>query len=156
MVKFAPSLWCDTRQLREWVRVSCRAPEDASNQPLSLRVVRAPGRGQHYELVRAGVASLVLQPRRGQSSSFSIEWSKWGTRTLDVRFDAGASQPTLEFDQGAPVSKAGGPRCEDVCPSRQLFFTATGDCSIPCGEGYRCYPGTEETAAMCICDRCQL
>lgn len=155
-VGHAPSLWCDTRQLREWIRVSCRAPEDATNQPTSLRVVQPPGRGQHYELVRSGVASLVLQPRRGASSAYSFEWSKWGARTLRVSFEAGADRPTVAFDAGAPTSPRGGPRCEDVCPERQLFFNPMGNCSFPCGAGYRCYPGSEESAAMCICDRCEL
>lgn len=155
-VGHAASLWCDTRELREWIRVSCRAPEDAANQPTSLRVVRAPARGQHYELVRSGVASLVLQPRRGVTSSFAFEWSKWGARTLDVRFDAGTERPVVAFDAGGPAGARPGPRCEDVCPERQVFFNPMGNCSFPCGAGYRCAPGGEEVAAMCICDRCEL
>lgn len=153
-VKYSSSLWCETLALREWIRVSCRGKPGAQNQPIGLKVGKAPKLGQHYELSREGVASLVLQPRKGQTSEFTFEWSNWGKRTLTVSFPDAAEKPELNFDKAAPAGKAGLPRCEDVCGAMPIYHNYLSDCAYSCGEGYKCEwwgEGSERTA-MCVCE----
>jgi hypothetical protein len=72
-VKYASTLWCETRTLREWVRVSCRARPGAANAPVGVEVTKKPSRGQSYVFSREGqVTSVVLQPRKGQSSELTF------------------------------------------------------------------------------------
>lgn len=153
IVKYSSSLWCETLALREWIRVSCRGKPGAQNQPTGLAVAKAPKLGQHYELAREGVASLVLQPRKGQTSEYTFEWSNWGKRTLTVSFPDSAEKPELNFDKAAPAGKSGLPRCEDVCAGMPIHHNYLSDCAYPCGEGYKCewWNSGEERTAMCVC-----
>jgi hypothetical protein len=153
IVKHSSSLVCETSALREWIRVSCRGKPGQPNQPTALKVVKAPKKGQHYEFTKDGVASLVIQPRKGQTSEFSFEWSNWGTRNLTVTFPEGSEKPEIYFDKAAPAGKAGLPRCEDVCGVLRIFHNYMSDCANPCGDGYKCewWGDGNERTAMCVC-----
>lgn len=152
-VKHSSSLFCETLALREWIRVSCRGKPGAPNQPSGLKVAKGPKKGQHYELTREGVTSLVFQPRKGQNSEYTFEWSNWGSRTLTVSFPENADKPEMAFDKAAPAGKAGLPRCEDVCATMPIHHNYLSDCAYPCSEGYKCeWWGTgEDRTAMCVC-----
>jgi hypothetical protein len=153
-VKFASSLWCETRTIREWVRVSCRVKTGASNTPTDVQATKKPGRGQFYVFTRKeSVTSVVLQPRVGHTSEYAFTWSNWGTRTLKVSWPQGAQKPTLEFDKGGPTSKDGLPKCEDVCPVGTLYHQMMSDCKYGCGDGYRCdwFSDGGQRTAMCMC-----
>lgn len=152
-VKHSSSLLCETSALREWVRVSCRGKPGAPNQPTALKVTKGPKKGQHYELTREGVTSLVLQARKGQPSEYTFEWSNWGSRTLTVSFPDTADKPEIAFDKPAPAGKAGLPRCEDVCATMPIHHNYLSDCAYPCGEGYKCewWNSGDERTAMCVC-----
>lgn len=152
-VKYSSSLFCETSALREWIRVSCRGKPGAPNQPTGLKVTKAPKKGQHYELTREGVTSLVFQPRKGQTSEYSFEWSNWGTRTLTVSFSETSDKPELAFDKPAHAGKSGLPRCEDVCAAMPIYHNYLSDCAYPCGDGYKCewWNSGEERTAMCVC-----
>jgi hypothetical protein len=153
MVKHSSGLFCETSALREWIRVSCRGKPGAPNQPTGLKVAKAPKKGQHYELTREGVTSLVFQPRKGQTSEYTFEWSNWGTRTLTVTFPDSAEKPEIAFDKPAPAGKDGLPKCEDVCGAMPIHHNYLGDCAYPCGDGYKCewWNSGDERTAMCVC-----
>lgn len=153
IVKYSSGLLCETSALREWIRVSCRGKPGAPNQPTNLKVNKAPKKGQHYELTREGVTSLVLQPRKGQTSEFTFEWSNWGARTLTVSFPESSDKPEVSFDKPAPAGKAGLPRCEDVCGAMPIFHNYLSDCAYSCGDGYKCewWDSGDERTAMCVC-----
>jgi len=153
IVKYSSGLLCETLALREWIRVSCRGKPGAPNQPTGLKVAKAPKKGQHYELTREGVTSLVLQPRKGQTSEYTFEWSNWGARTLTVSFPENSEKPEIAFDKAAPAGKTGLPRCEDVCSTMPIHHNYMSDCAYPCGEGYKCewWDSGDERTAMCVC-----
>ncbi len=152
IVKHSSGLLCETLALREWIRVSCRGKPGAPNQPTDAKLLKAPKKGQHYLFSRESVASLVIQPRKGQTSEFTFEWTNWGTRTLSVSFPENAEKPVLAFDTAAPSNK-GLPLCRDLCSMMYVYHNFESDCKSPCADGYKCewWNSGPDRTAMCVC-----
>lgn len=95
-VRHSTALRCETKFLREWLRVSCRG-----DKVQDLVVTRRDGlaKGEVLTYAKAGsVTSLVLPIRGSLEVTVDYRWSDIGTRTLTVRHAAGAKVPELYFD----------------------------------------------------------
>lgn len=101
-VRHSTPLNCETKLVREWLRVSCRTSEKTSNQITDVKLTRGKDFGAIPVFVKKGVASIVTQVKPGIDADWTFEWNEWGKRVLTVKWPNGAPSPTYEFDQSAP------------------------------------------------------
>jgi hypothetical protein len=102
-VRHSSPLGCETKMVREWLRVSCRTG-DGSNQIQDVKVLDSRG-VKSYEIFtyqRQGVASIVLPIRRPIEATVRFRWTQWGPRVLSIRYPHGAPAPQIYFDRSAP------------------------------------------------------
>lgn len=101
-VRHSTPLNCETKLVREWLRVSCRTSDSSANQIQGVKLTRGNDSGGIPPFVKKGVASIVTQVKPGIDADWTFEWSQWGKRVLTVKWPHGAPAPTYEFDQSAP------------------------------------------------------
>lgn len=101
-VRHSTPLNCETKLVREWLRVSCRTSDNSANQIQGVKLTRGQDFGAIPPYMKKGVASIVTQVKPGIDADWTFEWSAWGKRVLTVKWPHGAPAPTYEFDQSAP------------------------------------------------------
>jgi hypothetical protein len=152
-VRNAKKLGCETKFVREWLRVSCRAGEDKQSQITGLKWIE-PGKkpADFYELVKANsVASVVFPIRKDTSVRVEFSWTNnpandtgGFSRLLIVSWKAGLPKPAVYFNQASPkdLSK---PACTAVCGLP--FFPGRG--TMPCPPGM--IPDGDPEVNGCVC-----
>jgi len=108
-VRHSSPLGCETKMVREWLRVSCRTAR-GGNQISDVSVLEASG-VKKYEIFtfkREGVASIVLPIRHPIEAKVRFLWSQWGARTLTISYPQGAPAPKIHFDRTAPGGATAG------------------------------------------------
>jgi len=98
-VRNSSALGCETKMVREWLRVTCRMLSK-DNAPTGVQVIRPTGDREYFVFNSGGVASLVMPVRAGVDAEARYTWSKWGTRTLRVSWALGAPAASMGFDRG--------------------------------------------------------
>ena len=98
-VRNSSSLGCETKMVREWLRVTCRTLAK-DNAPTGVQVIRPTGDKEYFVFNSAGISSLVMPVRSGVDAEARYTWAKWGTRTLRVSWSPGASSASMSFDRG--------------------------------------------------------
>lgn len=98
-VRNSSALGCETKMVREWLRVTCRTLAK-DNAPIGVQVIRPAGDREYFVFNSGGVASLVMPVRSGVDAEARYTWPKWGTRTLRVSWPIGASSASMTFDRG--------------------------------------------------------
>jgi hypothetical protein len=98
-VRNSSALGCETKMVREWLRVTCRTLQK-DNAPTGVQVIRPSGDHEYFVFNSASVASLVMPVRSGVDAEARYTWPKWGTRTLRVTWAAGAPSASMGFDRG--------------------------------------------------------
>ena len=144
-VRHSSSLGCETKQVREWLRVQCtsRNPADtASVGGLSAEVAPGsrPGGARVFNFKNPFGAYLPVVPGASHRASFTGDW---GTRYLTVTWPIGAPAPTMAFDQPAEAPSCRGP---SECPGQVC-------CSVPGGRSFcaqACDLGLQ--AQVCVTD----
>lgn len=110
---------CDTRMVREWLRVQCvdRSPERGT--PVSIEVTqgRAPKeryKGENLSMVN-DITTLIVPVRPGTDFAANFNWAK-GSDVLSVKWPAGQPESAREIkfaraesDGAAPVEGAAPP-----------------------------------------------
>lgn len=97
-VSGSSALHCETKMMREWLRVNCR--RNGVHAPIDVRSDHAEGQ-QAYVYKNIGtVTSAVVQVVRGKQYRASFVWDSggrhWGSE-LHVSWPAGAPRPTMYF-----------------------------------------------------------
>ncbi|MEZ4373184.1 MAG: hypothetical protein R3B07_20345 [Polyangiaceae bacterium] len=100
-VRHSTPLGCETKLIREWLRVSCRTLGNGSNQVLSAALTEGKNAGGIPAFVKKGVASVVMQVRKNGFAVWTFTWSEWGSRKLTVSWPNGNPRPIIEFDRTA-------------------------------------------------------
>jgi hypothetical protein len=99
-VQGSSALGCETKMLREWLRVSCRA-RPGQMPPVSVSTVSHGGQ-QHYPGMYGTTASLVVQVVPGKPYRASYRWAddsgNFDAQFLVVNWPAGAPRPTIYFE----------------------------------------------------------
>lgn len=151
-VRNARSLWCETKAVREWLRVSCRSAEMAPNQVAGVVNDGAPV-GEVYTFNGERVASAVIAVRPGTDARLTYNWTNWGERTFSVKYPKDAASPQLGFNRGGPKGRDGVPLCDDVCFLR-WHHKSDLTCNTPCEPGFRCeqWRDSGEVIITCVCD----
>lgn len=96
-VRGSSALNCETKMLREWLRVSCR--KNAEHGEPSKVETFASGQ-QHFQFPAAGVAasgvtSVVVQVVRRKNFSAKFSWADNHVATLKLSWPHGAPNPTI-------------------------------------------------------------
>lgn len=92
-VKGSSALGCETKIVREWLRVSCRGKNDTGGTPTKLRVVKG-GRDEAMIFASAGVTSLVVPFVEGTDLAVAFSWTD-KSHPLTIRWPRGAPQPPV-------------------------------------------------------------
>ncbi len=94
------ALGCETKGVREWVRVSCRGDEPARGKPIAVKVERGGG-AETFVFSSGGVASLVFPFEVGTDVQALFTWERQRHRMIS-QWPRGAPQPTAygKFNPG--------------------------------------------------------
>jgi hypothetical protein len=88
-------LGCETKMVREWLRVSCRGKNDKGGEPTTVDN-KTGGGGEHYLFAKNKVTSLVMPVLRGQKYEAVFAWTD-KKQVLVVEWPSGAPSPTIKF-----------------------------------------------------------
>jgi hypothetical protein len=100
-VRHSTPLNCETKLVREWLRVSCRSSEKGPYLIEGVKLTSGKDHGGIPPFVKKGVASIVTQVKKGMSAEYTFDWGNF-TRKLTVSWPNGAPNPTIEFDSPPP------------------------------------------------------
>ncbi len=95
-VRHSTPLRCETKFLREWLRVSCRG-EAVQDLAVIKREGIIAGEVMTYARPKS-VASLVMPIRGSLEVTVAYRWTTIGARLLTVRYAAGTKIPEIYFD----------------------------------------------------------
>ena len=102
-VKGSSALNCETKMVREWLRVSCRGKNFSGGEPTGVTVTSGGGRGDDFVFSSAGVASLVVRFVEGVDVQAQFTWSD-RSHALRVWWPRGAPEPPPKGEfQGVPA-----------------------------------------------------
>lgn len=168
-VKGSSALGCETKIVREYLRVSCRGKNDSGGTPTNV-IIRKGGRGEAFTYVGAGVATLVVPFVEGIDFAADFSWTD-RSHTLVVKWPRGAPRPPmvgvfegakspLDGSAGQPMSgeklcachkmATGATTCDDLIgsPNGDCERTYANDCIkfVECARGEpgsppKCQPG---------------
>ena len=94
-VRNSTPLGCETKMLREWLRVSCRGENSHGVTPVDVQ--KGAGCGSDtYVFARGGVTSVVTPVLRGKSCAVAFTWTE-GQHDLVVTWPGGAPRPSIAF-----------------------------------------------------------
>ncbi len=168
-VKGSSALNCETKIVREYLRVSCRGKNDTGGAPKGV-AVRRGGRGEALTYVGAGITSLIVPFVEGIDFAADFSWTD-KSHTLTVKWPRGAPKPVVVgVFEGAksPLDGTAGdaaiadrlcachkkvrgaPTCDDLIGSANAdcdrTYAADCDMLLACSRGEpgawpRCLPG---------------
>lgn len=91
-VKGSSKLGCETRMVREWLRVSCRGKNATGGEPSNVTLKKGGGHGDTFTFARNKVASLVCPFVDGTDIVAEFEWTD-SKHELVVSWPHGAPTP---------------------------------------------------------------
>jgi hypothetical protein len=92
---------CETKQVREWLRVKCTRTQTA--WPLAVDIERDDGH-ETLALVMPSAVSLVIPIVANRELAAKIRWTD-RTRVLRVQWPSGQATPTIGFDEPSEVAE---------------------------------------------------
>jgi hypothetical protein len=96
-VRGSSKLNCETKMVREWLRVSCRGKSFSGGEPTGVSVTKGGGRGDDYTFSNTGVASLVVRFVEGVDLEAEFSWSD-ASYKLKVFWPHGAPEPPAKAE----------------------------------------------------------
>jgi hypothetical protein len=91
-VKGSTKLNCETKMVREWLRVSCRGKNDTGGEAKNVTIKKGGGRGDTFVLPGNKLASLVCPFVNGTDLVAEFEWTD-KKKELVVSWPHGAPEP---------------------------------------------------------------
>jgi hypothetical protein len=92
VVRGSSKLNCDTKMVREWLRVSCRGKNFSGGKPTKVTTLSGGGRGSDFVYSGKGVTSLVVRFVEGVNLKAKFRWSD-RSHVLHVYWPRGAPRP---------------------------------------------------------------
>ncbi|MCL2824556.1 MAG: hypothetical protein FWD57_11240 [Polyangiaceae bacterium] len=156
-VRHSSSLRCETKKVREWLRVRCPYTVTGGGGG-EVRVVRSTHTGEIRTKSYSSPMEAIIPVLPGSSHNLTF-MGDWGRRTLRVDWPVSAAQALMYFDQPAtaqscrvpsdcptnvccfnPVAKEG--FCATECDVGNTTFTCRtdADCPVVFGRKTRCLP----------------
>lgn len=94
-VKGSTKLNCETKMVREWMRVSCRGKNDTGGEAKNVTIKKGGGRGDTFTFAQNKVASLIYPFVNGMDLVAVFEWTD-KKQELVVSWPHGAPMPQLK------------------------------------------------------------
>lgn len=91
-VKGSSALGCETKMVREWLRVSCHGKNDTGGTPSAVTITKGGGRGDTFTFASGGVSSLVCPYVDGTDIQAEFAWTD-KKKELVVSWPHGAPKP---------------------------------------------------------------
>jgi hypothetical protein len=92
-VKGSSALKCETKIVREYLRISCRGKVDPEGTPRGIKILKG-GRGEALTFQGGDVMSLILPYVEGTDFEALFSWSQKAHK-LAVKWPKGSKQPTI-------------------------------------------------------------
>ncbi len=92
-VKGSSALNCETKMVREYLRVSCHGKNDSGGTPTALKVKKG-GHGDVYTFASGNVTSLVVPFVEGIDLAADFSWTD-KAHTLTLKWPRGSSKPVI-------------------------------------------------------------
>lgn len=92
-VKGSSALGCETKMVREWLRVSCRGKNSTGGTPTTVAVQKGAGKDV-FTYVGKGVTSLVLPFEEGTQVEATFSWTDVSHKLVSS-WPRGSSRPTV-------------------------------------------------------------
>ncbi len=137
-VKGSSALNCETKIVREYLRVSCRGKNDTGGTPTTVRVMK--GGRDSFTFASGGVTSLVVPFVQGVDLEAELSWTD-KSHKLTVKWPRGAPMPQLVgVFEGAksPLDASAGAVADRLCACHkkvngaatceEMFGGADADC----------------------------
>lgn len=100
-------LGCESKALREWVRISCRNKNDTGGTPTTVVVDKGGGKGDTFTLAQNNITSLVFPFAEGTDLEATFGWSDKKSKFKSL-WPAGAPKPpTYGAFEASPAPVAG-------------------------------------------------
>jgi hypothetical protein len=128
-VKGSSALKCETKIVREYLRVSCKEAVEPEGKPTAIKILKG-GRGEALAYANDGVISLILPYVEGTDFEAAFSWTK-KSHKLVVSWPKGARQPAIVGTfEGAASPLDGSVRGDDaaLCACHKKV-TGLKDCS---------------------------
>jgi hypothetical protein len=90
-------LACETKMVREWLRVSCKGKSYTGGAPGNLTKISGCGADSFLFSKTGSTTSLVTPVLRGKSCEVRFTWTNDRAAWLSVDWIAGAPRPTIAF-----------------------------------------------------------
>ncbi len=92
-VKGSSALKCETKILREYLRVSCKGKVDPEGDPRGIKILKG-GHGEAFAYAGEGVISLVMPYVEGTDFEAAFSWTN-KSHKLTARWPKGSKQPVV-------------------------------------------------------------
>jgi hypothetical protein len=145
-VKGSSALHCETKMIREWLRVRCSDRDDTGGAPTGVALTRG-GRGETIGFAAAGVTSLITPVLEGTDFEAVFSWTD-KAHHLVVRWARGAPRPIVVGEFLGAASPLDGTAPSAVICECHKRLTGQSECS----EAPFAQPDCERTWAG-NCDR---
>ncbi len=139
-VRGSGALGCETKVVREWLRIACRGKNDSGGTPTTIKTLKGVRSGEAFVFTGAGATSLVLPYLEGIAAEFVFSWTD-KSHKLTLSWPKGAPRPLLlgVFEGAAsPLDAAavGKPSCGEIY-NGDCERSFKGDCQaiIECSRG---------------------
>jgi hypothetical protein len=94
-VKGSSKLNCETKMVREWLRISCRGKNDTGGEPTGVTITKGGRSGENFTFAASKVASLVTPFVNGTDLTAEFTWTD-KKMELHVYWPHGAPEPPLK------------------------------------------------------------
>lgn len=94
-VKGSTKLSCETKMVREWLRVSCKGKNDTGGEPTGMTIKKGGNNGTTFTNSQAGLTSLVVAYIDGVDLVAEFVWTDKKSE-LVVSWPHGAPEPPLK------------------------------------------------------------
>lgn len=125
-VKGSSALGCETKMVREYLRISCKGKNDTGGTPLS--VVPQKGAREAYFYSAGGVVSVVIPYVQGIDATLAFAWTD-KSHPLQIKWPRGAPKPpVLGVFEGAKSPLDGRGAAPGVCAKceKELAYMEMG------------------------------
>lgn len=131
-VKGSSALACETKMIREYLRVSCKDKNDSGGTPTAVKVTK--GGRDAWTFSSGGVASLVIPYLEGIDAEVLFSWTD-KSHVLKLRWPKGSPKPAfLGVFEGAASPQGGGTSSADgearLCACHKRLFKTSCDALI--------------------------
>ena len=156
-VKGSSALGCQTKMVREWLRVSCSGKNDTGGTPTSVKIDKGAG-SDRFTFAQNAVTSLVMPFEDGVQVEATFSWTD-KSHKLTVSWPRGAPKPPVvgTFQGASSPLDAKACRSATECPTghfcclgppgqcrsscdtaTSVICTGDGDCPAPSGKQHVC------------------